>query len=148
MRPLSWTAGTASVATTIMETGTAVSNIYLEMIVQVWNMYRMYAYTGRVFEQVLMCFSLCPSEESGQGMAIVLLRSQLSTGCHSGAALAEIEYDGAISIALYRKSGKFPGDYDCCCGLQRRPTPGGKKKWWGRCRPYPIAGYSRRGGQV
>ena len=109
-----------------MEMSTAVSNIYLEMIVQVWNMYRMYAYTGRVFEQVLMCFSLCPSEESGQGMAIVLLRSQLSTGCHSGAALAEIEYDGAISIALYRKSEKFPAGYYYCCARQRWSRAGKK----------------------
>jgi hypothetical protein len=36
----------------------------------------------------------------GQGMATVLLRSQFSTGSHSGAALAEGEYGGRISVSF------------------------------------------------
>jgi hypothetical protein len=46
-------------------------------------------------------------------MAIVLLRSQFSTDSHSGAALAEAEYDGHISVSLYRKSEKNSGRIYC-----------------------------------
>ncbi len=57
------------------------------------------------------CVSLCAGEEVGQAMASVLLRSQFSTDCHSGAALGGVEYEGAISVSLYQNIEKFSGRY-------------------------------------
>ena len=50
--------------------------------------------------------------KEGRAYPTVLLRSQFSTGCHSGAALAEVEYSGAISIALLENLKKFLGRYN------------------------------------
>ena len=60
-----------------------------------------------------------PGGECGQSMASVLLRSQFSTDCHSGAALTDIEYEWAYLNFAFRKPEKFSGDYDCCCARQR-----------------------------
>jgi hypothetical protein len=50
-----------------------------------------------------------PDEPITQPIPSVLLRPQLPTAWHSGAALGGLEYGGAISIALYEKSGKIFG---------------------------------------
>jgi hypothetical protein len=60
--------------------------------------------SGESTQKLWRCFSLSAGEENGQGMASVLQRSQFSTGCHFGAARAELECDGASAIVLYRKS--------------------------------------------
>jgi hypothetical protein len=63
--------------------------------------------------------SLCAGEERVQGIPTVLLRSQFSAGCQSGAGVGGLECDGPISVALYQNLEKYSGIFDYCCGLQR-----------------------------